>query len=228
MFKFLGKLFDANEKELARIRPIVAKINSLGEEMKKLHDDEFLEKTAEFKTRLGEGAALDDLLPEAFALVREAAQRTIGERPFDVQLIAAIVLHKGAVAEQKTGEGKTLSAIPALYLNALTGRGTHLVTVNDYLARRDCGWMGPIFHLLGLKTAAMINDQSFIYDPSFENKEVSDWRLLHLKPITRREAYLADVTYGINSEFGFDYLRDNMVSDSAQLVQRGKDLSGAS
>ena len=203
------------------MRPIVAKINSLEEEAKKLKDDEFVEKTAEFKSRLSSGETLDDILPEAYALVREAAYRTIGERHFDVQLIAAITLHRGAVAEQKTGEGKTLSAIPALYLNSLTGKGTHLVTVNDYLGRRDAGWMGPIFHLLGLKTAAMIHDQSFMYDPEYEDKTISDWRLLHLRPISRKEAYLADVTYGINSEFGFDYLRDNMVSDISQLVQRG-------
>jgi len=221
MLRFLTKLFDSNEKELATMRPIVAKINSLEEEAKKLKDDEFVEKTAEFKSRLSSGETLDDILPEAYALVREAAYRTIGERHFDVQLIAAITLHRGAVAEQKTGEGKTLSAIPALYLNSLTGKGTHLVTVNDYLGRRDAGWMGPIFHLLGLKTAAMIHDQSFMYDPEYEDKTISDWRLLHLRPISRKEAYLADVTYGINSEFGFDYLRDNMVSDISQLVQRG-------
>jgi len=221
MFKFISKLFNANEKELDRIRPLVEQINQLEEKTKKLKNDEFVQKTAQFKTDLQKGMTVDELLPEAFAIVREAAFRTIGERHFDVQLIAAIILHRGAVAEQKTGEGKTLSAIPALYLNALTGRGTHLVTVNDYLARRDCGWMGPIFHLLGMKTAAMISDQSFIYDPEYENKDISDWRILHLKPITRKEAYLADVTYGINSEFGFDYLRDNMVSEKSQLVQRG-------
>jgi len=221
MFKFLGKLFDANEKELVRMRPLVIKINSIEEKVKKLKDEEFSEKTAEFRERLGMGETLDDILPEAFALVREAAFRKIGERHFDVQLIAGIVLHRGAVAEQKTGEGKTLSAIPALYLNAISSRGAHLVTVNDYLARRDCGWMGPIFHLLGLKTASMIHDQSFIYDPAFEDKSAFDWRLIHLRSITRREAYLADVTYGINSEFGFDYLRDNMVSDISQTAQRG-------
>ena len=167
MFKFLGKLFDANEKELSRIQPIISSINSFEERIKKLKDEEFAEKTAEFKERLTGGETLDNILPQAFALVREAAERVIGERHFDVQMVAAVVLHKGAVAEQKTGEGKTLSAIPALYLNALTSRGVHLVTVNDYLARRDCGWMGPIFHLLGLKTSAMISEQSFIYDPTY-------------------------------------------------------------
>src|SRR3989344_4595702 len=221
MFKLLGRFFDANEKELSRIRPVIEKINSLEDGVKKLPDGKLIEKTAEFKKRLSEGAALDDLLPETFALVREAALRTIGERHFDAQLLAALVLHKGAVAEQKTGEGKTLSAIPALYLNALTGRGVHLVTVNDYLARRDAGWMGSVFHFLGLKVSAMIHDQSFVYDPGFNDESATDWRLKHLRPVSRKEAYLADITYGINSEYGFDYLRDNMVSEGSQLAQRG-------
>lgn len=220
MFKFFSKLLDTHEKEIARLRKIVEGINVLEEKTKKLKDKDFARKTAEFKARLEGGSTLDDLLPEAFALVREAAMRSIGQRHYDVQLIAACALHFGKIAEQKTGEGKTLSAIPALYLNAITGRGVHLVTVNDYLARRDAGWMGPVFHLLGLKTAAMISDQSFLYDPAYEDKTAVDWRLKHLKPITRREAYQADVTYGINSEFGFDYLRDNMVSDISQVVQR--------
>jgi len=221
MFKFFGTLFDSNQKELNRVIPIVEAVNSFEEKTKLLKDDEFIEKTAEFKQMITSGTTLDNLLPEAFALVREASKRMIGERHFDVQIIAAIELHRGAVAEQKTGEGKTLSSIPALYLNALSGRGVHLVTVNDYLARRDCGWMGPIFHLLGLTASAIIHDQSFIYDPGFTDNSVTDWRLLHLKPVTRKEAYLADITYGINSEFGFDYLRDNMVSEASQLVQRG-------
>lgn len=220
MFKFLGKLLDSNEKEIHRLRKIVEAVNSREAEVKKLKESGFAKKTAEFKERLASGTVLDELLPEAFALVREAAFRAIGQRHFDVQLIAALTLHSGKVAEQKTGEGKTLSAIPALYLNALSGQGVHLVTVNDYLARRDAGWMGPVFHLLGLKTAAMISEQSFLYDPDFENNEANDWRLKHLRPTTRKEAYAADVTYGINSEFGFDYLRDNMVSDIAQVVQR--------
>ena len=220
MFKFVSKLFDSNQKEINRLKNIVAEINSFEEEVKKLKDGEFVEKTAELKNRLAKGETLDVLLPFAFALVREAASRMIGERHYDVQMMAALTLHRGAVAEQKTGEGKTLSAIPALYLNALNGRGTHLVTVNDYLARRDSGWMGPVFHLLGLITSSMIHEQSFIYDPEYSDKSANDWRLLHLKPVTRRQAYEADVTYGINSEFGFDYLRDNMVSESSQMVQR--------
>lgn len=221
MFGIFSKLFDQNAKELGRVKPIVQEINAVSENVKKLKDGQFVERTAMFKKQLASGASLDDLLPEAFALVREASGRTIGERHFDVQMIAALELHRGAVAEQKTGEGKTLSAIPALYLNSLTGRGVHLVTVNDYLARRDCGWMGPVFHLLGVSIAAIIHDLSFIYDPSYEDKTATDWRLTHLRPITRREAYLSDITYGVNSEFGFDYLRDNMVSEPSQMSQRG-------
>jgi len=220
MFKFLGKLLDSNEKEIGRLRALVESINALEPEAKKTKDTGFAKKTAEFKERLKGGQTLDELLPEAYALVREAARRTIGERHYDVQLMAAVVLHQGKVAEQKTGEGKTLSATPALYLNALTGRGAHLVTVNDYLARRDAGWMGQIYHLLGLSVSAMISEQSFLYDPDYNDPTATDWRLQHLKPVSRKEAYAADITYGINSEFGFDYLRDNMVSDMSQLVQR--------
>ncbi len=220
MLKFLGRLLDSNEKELTALRRIVETINSLEKQTHAFKEVDFAKKTAQFKERLSHGSTLDDLLPEVFALAREAARRTIGERHYDVQLLAATTLHRGKIAEQKTGEGKTLSAIPALYLNALTGRGVHLVTVNDYLARRDVGWMGPIYHLLGVSVSAIISDQSFIYDPSFEDSAAMDWRLKHLRPITRKEAYLADITYGINSEFGFDYLRDNMVSDISQVVQR--------
>ena len=220
MLKFLGKFLDSNEKEISQLRKIVDVINRHEPEMKKLKPGDFAKKTAEFKERLAAGTTPDELLPEAFALVREASLRTIGQRHFDVQMIAATALHRGKVAEQKTGEGKTLSAIPALYLNALTGKGVHLVTVNDYLARRDAGWMGPIFHMLGMSTSAMISEQSFRYDPEHEEASATDSRLKHLKPITRKEAYLSDVTYGINSEYGFDYLRDNMVSDISQVVQR--------
>lgn len=220
MFKFLTKLLDSNEKEISRLKILVERINGLEPEAKKIKDTGFTKKTAEFKERLKNGETLDDILPEAYAVVREAARRTIGERHYDVQLMAAVVLHQGKVAEQKTGEGKTLSATPALYLNALTGRGAHLVTVNDYLARRDAGWMGQIYHKLGLSVSAMISEQSFIYDPEYVDSTAADWRLQHLKPVTRKEAYAADITYGINSEFGFDYLRDNMVSDMSQLSQR--------
>jgi preprotein translocase subunit SecA len=220
MFKFLAKILDSNEKEIVRLRAIVERINAAESDIKRLKDSQFVKKTAEFKERLASGQTLDDILPEAYALVREAAFRTIGERHYDVQLMAAIALHQGKVAEQKTGEGKTLSATPALYLNALTGRGAHLVTVNDYLARRDAGWMGRIYHMLGMSVSAIIGEQSFIYDPEYINPTADDWRLEHLKPVSRKEAYLADITYGINSEYGFDYLRDNMASDMSQLVQR--------
>ncbi len=220
MIPFLSKFLDLNEREIKKLLPIVTEINSLEEKIEKLSDEEIKAKSSELKEKLSHGLTLDELLPEAYALVREVARRTIGERHFDVQLIAAIVLHQGKVAEQKTGEGKTLSASPALYLNSLTGRGVHLVTVNDYLARRDAGWMGPIYHALGVSCSAIIADQSFIYDPDFEDKTAQDWRLKNLRPISRKEAYRADITYGINSEYGFDYLRDNMVSDIGQIVQR--------
>jgi len=221
MFGIIGKFFDSNEKEINKLKPIVLEINSFEEKFKKLKDKDFSKKTEEFKERISSGESLDLLLPEAFALVREASKRSIGQRHYDVQLMAGITLANGKIAEQKTGEGKTLSSIPALYLHSLTGKGTHLVTVNDYLARRDAGWMGPIFNLLGVSVSSIINEQSFIFDPNFVNKDAQDPRLVHLKPITRKEAYQADVTYGINSEFGFDYLRDNMAQDIEETVQRG-------
>lgn len=221
MLDFINKFFDSNIREIKRFEPIVAKINSLEDSFKKLKDKDFPKKTEEFKSRLAEGESLTSILPEAFALVREAARRTLGMRHFDVQLMAAIVLSEGKISEQKTGEGKTMSAIPALYLHSLTGKGVHLVTVNDYLARRDAGWMGPIFHMLGVSVASMINDRSFLYDPEFTDQNATDPRLIHLKTVSRKEAYLADVVYGINSEFGFDYLRDNMAQNVNDLVQRG-------
>jgi len=220
MFKFFKKFFNYNEKELERIRKRVVEINQLEDKARNLKDDDFIKETDRLKTEISDGKELSEILPWSFAMVREAARRTLGQRHFDVQLIAGIALHEGKIAEQKTGEGKTLSATTALYLNALTGKGTHLVTVNDYLARRDAGWMGKIFDFLGLKTAAMIADRSFIYDSNYNDKEAADWRLTHLKPCERKEAYLADVTYGINSEFGFDYLRDNMASNPKEIVQR--------
>ncbi len=220
-FGFLSKLFDSNEKEVEKIAPIISEINALEKKMEKLKEADFSKKTKEFKKRIAEGESLDSILPEAFALVREAARRTIAQRHYDVQLIAATVLAHGKIAEQKTGEGKTLSAVPALYLHSLTGKSVHLVTVNDYLARRDAGWMGPVFDLLGVTVSALINDQSFIYDAAYSNEFATDFRLLHLKPVSRQEAYKADIVYGINSEFGFDYLRDNMAQDARQLVQRG-------
>jgi len=222
MLKFLGKLLDSNEKQLQKLKPLVEKINSLEPEMKKLKDDEFPAKTASFKERLSAGETLDDLLPEAFALAREAIRRVIGERAFDVQLMAAITLYQGKIAEQKTGEGKTLSAAITAYLNGLTGRGVHVVTVNDYLARRDTGWYGQALHFAGLSLGCIVHDQAFLLDPEYTVKGGQiDERLRHLRPVSRREAYLADITYGTNNEFGFDYLRDNMAVRLDDCVQRG-------
>ncbi|MBI4098307.1 MAG: preprotein translocase subunit SecA [Candidatus Levybacteria bacterium] len=221
MLGALGKLFDSNEKEIRKLQPIVSEVNSFEEKLRKLKTADFAKKTKEFKERVVSGESLDLILPEAFALVREAAHRSIGQRHYDVQLMAGASLSMGKIAEQKTGEGKTLSAVPALYLHALTGKAVHLVTVNDYLARRDAGWMGPVFKLLGMSVSSIISEQSFIFDPDFTNKEAHDFRLTHLRPVTRKEAYLADVVYGINSEYGFDYLRDNMQQDLGSVVQRG-------
>lgn len=221
MFQFFTKLFDYNQREINRLQKKVDQINALEDKARELSDDSFSKETAKLKEELANGKSLDDILPWSFALVREAARRVLGERHYDVQLLAGIGLHEGKIIEQKTGEGKTLSATSALYLNALTGKGTHLVTVNDYLARRDAGWMGAVFHKLGLTTAAMIAEKSYIYDPEYEEKDAFDHRLAHLKPVSRKEAYEADIAYGINSEFGFDYLRDNMAGSPKELVQRG-------
>ncbi len=221
MLSLLNKFFDSNKREINALLPLVNKINAEEESLQKLKDKDFPKKTEEFKARLKDGEKLMDILPEAFALVREASRRSLGMRQFDQQMMGGITLAQGKIAEQKTGEGKTLTAVSALYLHSLVGKGAHLVTVNDYLARRDAGWMGPVFSMLGVSVSAMINEQSFLYDPEFTNKEVSDSRLLHLRPVSRKEAYDADVTYGINSEFGFDYLRDNMAQELNQLVQRG-------
>ncbi len=221
MFKFLSKLFDYNQKYLNSLSAIVAKINSLEPAMRRLKEKDFSGKTGEFQSRIERGETLDELLPEAFALIREAIWRTVGERAFDVQLMAAIALHQGKVAEQKTGEGKTLSAVIAAYLNALEGKGVHIVTVNDYLARRDTGWYGVALELCGLKVGCLIHEQAFLLDKNYEAKNVLDPRLAHLRPVSRQEAYLADVTYGTNNEYGFDYLKDNMVADLSECVQKG-------
>jgi preprotein translocase subunit SecA len=197
-------------------------INALDSKVKKLKDSDFAKKTQEFKERLGGGETLEELLPEAYAYAREASWRAIGLRHFDVQLMAAVALFEGKAVEQKTGEGKTLSAIPALYLRALTGKGVHLVTVNDYLARRDAGWNGPTFALMGLSVGSIIQEgKSFVYDPEFSDSSHGDERLAHLKPAERKIAYQSDILYGTNNEFGFDYLRDNMVSGLPEMVQRG-------
>lgn len=221
MLSLFTKFFDTNDREVKKLLPIVEQINALEESMKKLKEKDFKKKTEEFKKQISKGESIYLLLPEVFALAREASRRTNGQRPYDVQLLASIVLSQGKIAEQKTGEGKTLSAVPALYLHSLTGNTVHLVTVNDYLARRDGGWMGAVFHMLGLTTSIIISDKSFIYDPEFIDADAKDYRLIHLRPITRKEAYQANIVYGINSEFGFDYLRDNMVYSKDDLVQTG-------
>ncbi|MCH7641295.1 preprotein translocase subunit SecA, partial [Patescibacteria group bacterium] len=220
--KIFSKLLDVNQKELDRLEKVVDKINEFDSKTKKLKDKEFIKKTEEFKKRLKKGETLEDVLPEAFSVAREASWRAIGLRPYDVQLMAAVALFQGKVVEQKTGEGKTLSAVLPLYLRGLTGRGVHLVTVNDYLARRDAGWNAPAYAMLGLSVGTIVQEQkSYIYDPEFEDTSHGDERLAHLKPVERKLAYEADIIYGTNNEFGFDYLRDNMVQNLGQMVQRG-------
>ena len=227
----LTKIFgDANEKYIKKLNPLLDKIDSLEAEFSQLKDEDFPLKTQAFQERIKEKESLDDLLPEAFALLREASKRVLNQRHYRVQLIGGIVLHQGKIAEMKTGEGKTLTATLPLYLNALSGKGAHLVTVNDYLARRDMVWMGQIFHFLGLSTSCLNHEQSFLYDPQFKKEEEEDkirdalggFKIVedYLKPCTRKEAYLADITYTTNNELGFDYLKDNMVFSFKDKVQR--------
>src|SRR5215510_174147 len=194
MLNFFKKIVgDSNERAVKNIMPVANEIEGLKEEFQALSDDQLREKTAEFKQRLADGETLDDLLPEAFAAVREAARRTIGQFHYEVQLIGGIVLHQGKIAEMKTGEGKTLVATLPLYLNALEGKGAHLVTVNDYLAKVGAGWMGPIYHRLGLSVGFIAHDYSALYDPDFIDIEANqeDTRLVHWRPSARREAYAA-------------------------------------
>ncbi|HEV8340045.1 MAG TPA: preprotein translocase subunit SecA [bacterium] len=229
-------LGDASEREMHALEPVVAQINGLERETEGLSDEALRGKTEEFRGRIAEAlaesdeekerrtaatAVLESLLPEAFAAAREASKRTIGLRHFDAQLLGGAVLHRGKIAEMKTGEGKTLVATLPIYLNALLGRGVHLVTVNDYLSRRDAGWMAPIYHALGLSVAAIGHEFSGLYDPAYADPHPHhDDRLNHFRPVARREAYGADVTYGTNNEFGFDYLRDNMVLRDEEMVLR--------
>ena len=216
----ISKLFGSNERELAKLRPLVEKINSWEKEISALSDEKLKNKTNEFKARLKNKESLDDILSEAYAVVREVASRVIGERHYDVQLLGGIVLHSGRIAEMKTGEGKTLSSTLAIYLNALSRGGVHVVTVNDYLAKRDCNWMGSIFNFLGISTACIVHDASFGYQPKVLDSNEVTIEMENLTPISRQEAYASDVTYGTNNEFGFDYLRDNMVQNVSQMVQR--------
>jgi len=207
-----------NDREIKALRPVVDQINGLEASLTPLSDQALTDKTQDFKKRLESGQTLDDILPEAFAVCREMSRRKLNMRHFDVQLIGGMILHRGRIAEMKTGEGKTLVATLPVYLNALEGKGVHLVTVNDYLAKRDAQWMAQLYYALGLSTGVIQHDASFIYDPTYE---ASDKRLQHLRPCTRPEAYRADITYGTNNEYGFDYLRDNLVvTDLSQCVQR--------
>ncbi len=222
MRKFLSRVFgDSTDRALKTIRGQVEVVNALEPQIVTLTDEQLLAKTAEFKERLAQGAALDELLPEAFAVTREASKRANGQRHFDVQLMGGMVLHSGRIAEQRTGEGKTLVASLPLYLNALTGKGVHLVTPNDYLSRLGGGWMGPVYRALGLEVGVISHEFAGIYDPEYHDPTPhGDERLNHWRPVDRTEAYAADILYGTNNEFGFDYLRDNMVVDIAQSVQR--------
>src|SRR5213595_3632952 len=208
-------------RRMKRLAEQAAYITSLEPEFQALSDDELGAKTVEFRERLANGETLEELLFEAFAAVREARKRESNQRMFDVQLMGGIVLHEGDVAEMKTGEGKTFVASLALYLNALPGEGVHLVTVNDYLARRDAGWMGPIYHALGMSVGVNVSSTgTYLYDPEFVDETHPDSRLQHLRPVSKHEAYMADITYATNSELAFDYLRDNMARDLSQCSQR--------
>lgn len=230
---FWDKIFgDPNEKIIKSLQPIIDKINSLEDGFKKKTDEELKNFSLEMKERLGvlgtnkdfdfkkQQEKLNEILPEAFAAVREASSRILGQRHYDVQLVGGIVLHRGQIAEMKTGEGKTLVATLPLYLNALLGKGVHLVTVNDYLSRVGAGWMAPVYHALGLTTGVIVHDTAFVYDPSVSDENEFDSRLKPFRKVSRKEAYNCDITYGTNNEFGFDYLKDNMVSDLSRMVQR--------
>ncbi|HWQ59816.1 MAG TPA: preprotein translocase subunit SecA [Candidatus Fimivivens sp.] len=218
---FLKNIFGSNERVVGSLRPLVVAVNTFAETVGKLSDEGLRAKTDELRRRLADGETEDDILPEAFAVVREAAGRTIGERHYDVQLMGGAVLHQGKIAEMKTGEGKTLTSTLAIYLNALSGKGVHVVTVNDYLASRDSNWMGRVFHFLGLSTACILQQGiSYRYEPNVTDTNEVSVEHENLVPVTRREAYAADITYGTNNEFGFDYLRDNMVGALSDMVQR--------
>mgnify|MGYP006408968779 CR=1 FL=1 len=223
--KFFG---DANDKYLKSLDPLVSEINGLEKDIKPLSQAELKIKTIELKKELKAGKSLEDILPVAFAMVREAAWRTLEQRHYDVQLIGGIVLHKGQIAEMRTGEGKTLTATLAVYLNALEEKGVHVITVNDYLSRRDAVWMGQIYNYLGLSVSCLQHDSAFLYDETLDATDSLDTERdlgikvsdKFLKPVSRNEAYAADITYGTNNEFGFDYLRDNMVPELGKKVQR--------
>ena len=215
-----SKIFGSNEREINKLRPIVTAINSFEEKMIALSDEDLKGKAKEFKERVAKGETLDGILPEAFAVVREVAKRVNGTRHFDVQMLGGIALHQGKITEMKTGEGKTLTSTLPIYLNAIEGKGVHVVTVNDYLAKRDCNWMGSIYQALGLSTACIMHDVSYLYQSQIIDTDEVSVEMENLTEISRREAYAADITYGTNNEFGFDYLRDNMVQSAEQMSQR--------
>ncbi len=215
--KIFGFLGESNEKVVKKLQPLLKRINSLEPDLERLSDEGLRGKTLEFRAAIQRGQDLDEILPEAFAAVREAARRTLGQRHFDEQMMGGIVLHQGKIAEMRTGEGKTLVATLPVYLNALAGRGIHVVTVNDYLAKRDAQWMGPIYDMLGLTIGCLQHQAALLYDSSVSD---DDSGLARMRPVGRQEAYAADITYGTNNEFGFDYLRDNMMVDNSQKVQR--------
>ena len=220
MLRSIVKMFGgSDEKVVAKMRPDVDSINQLEPEFERLSDGALMDRTGDFQRSLASGADIEDILPEAFAAVRESAKRTLGQRHYDVQIVGGIVLHQGKIAEMKTGEGKTLVATLPAYLNSLTGDGVHVVTVNDYLARRDAHWMGAVYAKLGVTVGALQNQSALIYDPEFTD---GDRGFEHMKPASRHQAYSADITYGTNNEFGFDYLRDNMLDEESKRVQLGR------
>ncbi len=232
MRKLIEKLF--NPSPLRKAEGLVKIINEKEPEFENLSADGIEKKSQELRNKIKNGEKLDSLLPEAFALVRETSKRTLGQRHYNVQLLGGIVLHQGNIAEMLTGEGKTLASTAPIYLNALTGKGVHIVTVNDYLAKRDTVWMGQIYKALGVSTACLIHDGALIYDPGYkteeeieeldkERDEKGGYKIIEkfLRPVSRKEAYQADITYGTNSEFGFDYLRDNLTLRFEDRVQRG-------
>ena len=219
MRKLLSKILGSpNARELDRLGKFVDEVNELSDEYAEMTDEELRDLTVKFQEELKAGITLDDLLPDAFAAVREVAERTVGMRPYDVQILGGVVLHEGKVTEMKTGEGKTVTATLPMYLNALEGKGAHLVTVNDYLAKRDTQWMGQVYHALGLTIGCIQHETGLQFDPDYDE---GDERTKFLRPVSRREAYACDITYGTNNEFGFDYLRDNMAPDLERTVQRG-------
>ena len=221
--KLLNIFSDSNEKIIDQLQTKIDLINSFEDSLINLTNEELTNKTEYFRNKLSDNISLDEIMPEAFAVVREASKRILGQRHYDVQIMGGIVLYQGSISEMKTGEGKTLTATLPLYLNALEGGSVHLVTVNDYLSRRDCSWMGPVFNFLGISVACLqYNGKAFIYNENFDAQNKSSQQLIES---SRKDAYLADITYGTNNEFGFDYLRDNMVIQSGQLSQRSRNFA---